>query len=90
MVSAISSGILLPLYNFLTQGMLLSLVKVYIGNLIRFALYGKYSVLDFEVNKRPCIRSLKTRVNQDRIVNRGAGSTLVAISVSIFDRTFSV
>ena len=58
---------------------------------IAFFLYGKYKdVLDFGSNKGSCIRSLKSHVNQDWVVNSGTISILVAISVSIFDRTLDI
>ena len=43
-------------------------------------------VLDFRINKGSCIRNLRSRVNQDWVVNRGTISTPVAISDSIFDK----
>ena len=56
-----------------------------------FLLYGKYKdVLDFGSNKGSFIRSLKSRVNQDWLVNRGTISTPVAIFASTFDKTLDI
>ena len=58
---------------------------------IVFSLYRKYKdVLDFGSNKYSCIKSLKSRVNQDWIVNRGTISTPVPISALIFDKTLDI
>ena len=58
---------------------------------IIFLLYGKCKdVLDFGNNKGLCITSLKSRVNQDWVVNGGTISTPVAISASIFDKTLDI
>ena len=87
-VSAISSEIPLSLYNFLTR----HAIKATFGKVgIVFLLYGKYKdVLDFRSNNGSCIRSLRSRVNRDWVVNRGAISTPVAISASIFDKTLDI
>ena len=46
--------------------------------------------LDFGSNKGSCIRSLKSPVNQEWVLNRGTISTPSAISASIFDKTLDI
>ena len=88
-VSTISSEKPFSLYNFLTQDMLSRLYLVRLA--LSFLLYGKYKdALDFGSNKGSCIRSLKSRVNQDWVVNGRIISTPVAISASIFDKTLDI
>ena len=47
-------------------------------------------MLELGSNKGSCIRSLKSRVNQDWVVNKGTISTPVAISALIFNKILDI